>query len=146
MHILVALKLISMWDTIKDYMNSFIALIIILIPLIKEAKKGGKGSKGYITFLSACCLALFFLGKDKIDRDNKKEAINNKRNFDDSVKLSHLDSSFNSISISYKRDTTKFNDFLKKLEKDMHIKDSAGIPIPNKINNYINKVDYLKQF
>lgn len=78
------------WDTAKDYMNAFIAILIILIPLIKEARKEGKKSTIYIIFLSASCVGLFFLGKDKIDRDRVKDLNYNRDRISYSNKMDSL--------------------------------------------------------
>lgn len=128
-----------MWDITKDYMNSFIGIAILLVPLIREWIKSANRSKSYISFLVICCIGLLALGIDKINRDNKKDSINEKRRSSDSTKL-------DAISNSYAKDTARFSDFKKKLEMDFHIKDSANAPVQIHYykpvyNTHINKAD-----
>jgi len=114
-----------MRDTIVDYLNSFLGIGLLILPilLMPEIRK----SKKYIIFVVIASILLFWVGCEKTKRDNKKEAKHEQQRTEDSANL-------NSISTNYKNDTTRFNDFKKKLENDFHIKDSANAPI--QIHNY----------
>jgi hypothetical protein len=120
-----------MWDTTKDYMNAFLGAFALLLSLvfIPEIKKKGK----YVMAIIVLIGVLVLLGFDKIGRDNNKDALNEKRRADDSVRFQKVSSDLHTL-------TTRFSDFKIKLDTVFHIKDSANTPIHITTNNtHINK-------
>ena len=129
-----------MWDITKDYMNAFLGAIalflsIIFIPEIKQKVK-------YVVGIIILIGILIWLGCDKIERDDRKEALNDQRRADDSVKFQKLSFKLDTISNSYRSDTDRFTDFKKKLETDFKIRDSANRPV-KEINIHAQKVETM---
>jgi hypothetical protein len=112
-------------DTTQDYMNAFVAtfLVILSFLIIKEIRQSVAKS----IFFIIVGIFSFWLGCNKIKRDNRKDALNESRHAADSVRL-------DTIINNYKADTTRFSDFNRKLETEFHIKDSLGNPV--QIHNY----------
>jgi len=115
------------WDTLKDYMNAFIAILIILVPLIKEARKDGKKSIGYIVFLFISCVVLFFLGKDKIDRDSVNEIKFEKKRISDSVQTAKLTNDMSNIKRSDSAMLSQINASL--IPYKLQLKDNRIVPL-----------------
>jgi len=124
-----------MWNDIKDYMNAFLGIVALILPFlfIPEIRKSWK----YKLFVFICTIILFWLGYDKINRDKTKDSVSEKRNVEDSTKISN-------ISNNYAKDTSRFSDFKKELESKYHIFDSANKPVQinnYKINTHIDKAE-----
>lgn len=115
------------WEQIKDYMNSFIAILILGVPLIIEAIKA-KRSKVLIFIYVVCCIGLVFLGYDKIKRDNRKEIVNTKKD-------SALNQQIIILQKSISNDSTERREVYKKLESKFDIIiDSTKNPV--KVSTY----------
>lgn len=126
-----------MWDTIKDYMNSFIAILILGIPLIYEAIKS-KRPKWLIISYFGGCIALIFLGIDKVGRDNNKDHQTENKRLSDSTTIHSLTAKFDTLTYFYRRDSATFSDFKEKLQ-NKHAGDTLIIPKIYKTT--INKAD-----
>jgi glucan phosphoethanolaminetransferase (alkaline phosphatase superfamily) len=101
------------WDSMQDYMNSFLGVLFlllgtILIPEIRQTKK-------YWITISILALIMLLLGFAKIKRDNKKDSIYQSNTDSLKKKIENLDSSLKDAntylhrldSVGIKRDTAK---------------------------------------
>ena len=118
------------WDTIKDYMNSFIGILILLIPilLMPEVRR----SKFYKIFFVIASIFLFWLGTDKIKRDKKTELLTNKSKDSLNIQIRSLRDDFS----KYKQSE---NEFLIKLKTNFNIGRDSIKNSPIKYNTTIEK-------
>jgi len=133
-----------MLDKIIDYMAAivtaiFLAISIFTIPEIKNNKKIRKILA--IGIIISVGIGFYQIHRSNVKEDNLNNIINT-----DTASIGKIGRDLKDLSKSYQNDTSRFNDFKNKLDRDFHIKDSAGIPVSPTIINNIDKVNYLKQF
>jgi len=124
-----------MGDIIKDYLNSFLAIIVIFIGFI-AVPEIRKKAINWIVAAVICCV-LLFLGIDKINRDDKKDQLQQ-------GKIDALENSNKSISSSLDILTV----YIKRVDSLGIKRDSINNqPIITKhFINYIGKVGTLNQY
>jgi hypothetical protein len=123
----------AMWDTIKDYMNSFIGIALLVLPIffIPEVKK----SNGYKIFITIASIILLWLGCDSVGRnkikDNKIDTL--------STNINTISKKLNDANYMLQKKTDSTNQFIKALQDRFKIGIKNGMPF--QINTNIEKAD-----
>lgn len=127
------------WDTISDYMNSFIGAFflfigIILIPEIRKRKK-------YWIPIVVLIIILLGLGIDKINRDKRRDKLFRTERENDAKKIDSLLNDIKTMADNRKKDSTANAEFKASLETKFNIiQDSkTGEPVPKTFNTHIDK-------